>query len=189
MEWAFNVMHVLVLGTAKLSVIFFYRRIFRGKIFDVCSIGLIGIVCAWTVSFFFAILFECGTNFWALFSTLNDFLMHCSNETVFLKVLSISDVIIDGLILALPVPIVSSERGLDLKILLLTGVLGLETQNVFFSQVSGYSGLFPRCTVSICANQQGAACDAIVTNDLCKQSHCSWSDSSCDIRKTTEWYD
>ena len=110
MKWAFNLMQVFVFGTVKLSVIFFYRGIFRGVAFDVCSKTLIAVVCAWTVSFFFTVLFQCGTNPWAVWSTLNDFLTHCSDEVLFLKVLSISDVVTDGLILALPVPMVSSER-------------------------------------------------------------------------------
>ena len=89
----------------------FYRRIFRGQVFDICSKILIGIVSFWTLSFFFTILFECGTNFWALWSTLNNLITHCLNEVMALKALTISDVITDGLILAMPVPnVIFSER-------------------------------------------------------------------------------
>lgn len=100
-------LHVIVLGSIKLSVLLFYRRIFRGRVFDVCTRMLIGIVSIWTVSFFFTVFFECGTKFWALWSTLNDLLTHCLNEVMALKALTISDVITDGLILTVPIPSVS----------------------------------------------------------------------------------
>ncbi|KAL8826762.1 MAG: hypothetical protein Q9191_003598 [Dirinaria sp. TL-2023a] len=103
-KWPFNLLHVLILGSIKLSVLFFYRRIFRGQIFDWCSRALIGVVGFWMIAFFFTILFECGTKFWALWSTLDDLITHCLDEVMALKALTISDVITDGLILTMPVP-------------------------------------------------------------------------------------
>ena len=102
-------MQVIVLGTIKLSVLFFYRRIFRGKAFDYYSRGIIAIVVAWTIAFFFTVLFECGTKFEYLWSTLSDLLTHCTNGVMYLKAYAISDVITDGLILATPIPIVCSD--------------------------------------------------------------------------------
>ena len=107
MKWTFNLLQVLVLGTIKLSVLFFYRRIFRGKTFDYYSRGMITIVGAWTIAFFFTVLFECGTKFEYLWSTLLNLLTHCTNDLMYLKAYAISDVITDGLILATPIPIVS----------------------------------------------------------------------------------
>ena len=89
-------------GTVKLSVIFFYKRIFRGQLFEALSNALIAIVIAWTASFFLAILFECGTNYWALWSTLENLLTYCVDDTKIFKAFTISDVITDGLILAMP---------------------------------------------------------------------------------------
>ena len=106
MKWTFNLLQVLVLGTIKLSVLFFYRRIFRGKTFDYYSRGMITIVGAWTIAFFFTVLFECGTKFEYLWSTLLNLLTHCTNDLMYLKAYAISDVITDGLILATPIPIV-----------------------------------------------------------------------------------
>lgn len=106
MKWVFNLLQVVVLGTIKLSVIFFYRRIFRGKVFDYYSRGMITVVSAWTTAFFFTVMFECGTHFEFLWSTLLNLLTHCTNDLMYLKAYSISDVITDGLILAMPIPVV-----------------------------------------------------------------------------------
>ena len=74
--WAFNLLQVLKLGAIKLSVVFFYKRIFRGKAFEICSKSIIIIISVWTASFFFTIMFECGTGFKYLWSTLLDILTH-----------------------------------------------------------------------------------------------------------------
>ena len=110
MKWAFNLLQVLILGSIKLSVIYFYRRIFRGKAFDLYSKGMIAIVCAWTIAFFFTVFFECGTDFRYLWGRLLDLLTHCTDDVMYLKSYAISDVITDGLILVMPIPTVSANR-------------------------------------------------------------------------------
>ena len=106
MKFAFNLLQVIILGTIKLSVIFFYRRIFRGRTFDYYSIGMIAVVIVWSIAFFFSVLFECRTHFEYLWSTLLNLVTHCSDEEKFFKAYAISDVVIDGLILAMPIPMV-----------------------------------------------------------------------------------
>lgn len=76
------------------------------KSFDYYSRGMIAIVGTWTIAFFFTVLFECGTKFEYLWSTLLNLLTHCTNDLMYLKAYAISDVITDGLILATPIPIV-----------------------------------------------------------------------------------
>ena len=110
MKWAFNLLQVIILGTIKLSVIFFYRRIFRGKAFNYYSKGMIAVVSAWSTAFFFTVFFECGTHFKYLWSTLLNLLTYCSNDMMYLKAYAISDVITDGLILAMPIPLVRSQQ-------------------------------------------------------------------------------
>lgn len=70
---------------------------------------MIAIVITWMLSFFLAILFECGTNYWALWSTLEIFLAHCVDGTKIIKAFSISDVITDVLILSMPIYWVSTS--------------------------------------------------------------------------------
>ena len=105
-KFAFNLLQILSFGAVKMSVICFYRRIFRGKLFDVASKALMGVVALWTVAFFFVVLFQCGTDFGALWSTLFDFVTHCLPDVVYLEGNSISDIITDVLILLLPAPMI-----------------------------------------------------------------------------------
>lgn len=101
--WAFDLVQCFAFGTAKLSVLFFYRRIFRGEIFNILSIGMIVVVVIWTLGFFFAILFRCGTQFWALWAPLKFLLANCYSSTPMFQAFSISDVITDVFILAMPI--------------------------------------------------------------------------------------
>lgn len=99
-------MSPLALGSIKLSILFLYRRIFRGRVFDVLNWILIALVVLWILSFFLVQVFDCRTRFymnWGPFSELQICL------SVFHQLLAfcISDVIIDIFILVLPVPLVS----------------------------------------------------------------------------------
>ena len=92
--WAF--------GTAKLSVIFFYRSIFRGRAFDIASWTMVGAVIAWTLGAFFAVAFQCGSHISNLWSSAANVERHCSSGAAVGIGFSIPDVITDGLILAMP---------------------------------------------------------------------------------------
>ena len=67
---------------------------------------MIAVVLIWTLCFFLVILFECKGHFWAFWSTLDDLLTYCVDEVLLLRVMSISDVVTDCMILAIPIPIV-----------------------------------------------------------------------------------
>lgn len=93
----------------KLSVIFFCRRIFcdvfKNK-FDIISKILITLVVVWSVGFTFAVIFECGSNFWALFSTTDNLVKYCVKTLKLAEAFVISDAITDLMILGLPLPMV-----------------------------------------------------------------------------------
>lgn len=101
--WAFDLVQCLAFGAVKLSVLYFYRRIFIGRTFNVVSFTMITIVVVWSLGFFFAILFRCGTQFWALWAPLVYLLQNCYNSTPMFLAFTISDVITDVLILLIPV--------------------------------------------------------------------------------------
>ncbi|QSZ32401.1 hypothetical protein DSL72_001975 [Monilinia vaccinii-corymbosi] len=129
-KYAFNLLQMIAFGAVKLSVLFFYRRIFRGTIFDIASWTMIGVVIIWTFGFFFTMMFECRTEFWAFWSTLSDLLTHCLDDVKFQRVLSVSDVVSDILILLIPIPIVwqlnlSFERKLGVCGVFLMGSLAV----------------------------------------------------------------
>lgn len=99
-------MLVLALGSVKLSFMFFYRRVFRigdSKSFDRVMFSVVAIIIVWTASFFFSLMFECGTHFnyiWAKFEN------RCV-EGVKLQVgFAVSDFITDFIILGFPLPFV-----------------------------------------------------------------------------------
>ncbi len=59
-EYAFQIIEKLAFGVVKLSIIFLYRRIFVGRIFNIASWAMIAIVSAWSLSFFLATICECN---------------------------------------------------------------------------------------------------------------------------------
>lgn len=57
--WIVLFLQPIALGFIKLSALFFYRRIFIGKTFNILSWVLIGITSGWMVAFFFGLFFDC----------------------------------------------------------------------------------------------------------------------------------
>lgn len=100
-------MQILALATIKLSILFFYRRIFRGQAFNIASWVLIGVVGAWAVTFFIAILAACGTSIAANFQTLGALKGECVDTFDILIALAVFDVAVDLAILIMPIPLVS----------------------------------------------------------------------------------
>lgn len=92
----------LAFGFVKLSILYFYRRIFTSRTFGILSYLLIGTVVVWMVGFFFAYMFRCGTQFWALWAPLMYLLEYCYDSKPMFYTLCISDVITDFFILSLP---------------------------------------------------------------------------------------
>ena len=107
LEYPFDLMQIVTLATIKLSILFFYRRIFRGRAFNIASWVLIGVVAAWAITFFIAILAACGTSIAANFQTLGALKRECVNTFDILIALAVSDVAVDLGILIMPIPLVS----------------------------------------------------------------------------------
>lgn len=108
--WAFNLVQEFSFGLAKLSVLFFYRRIFVSPVFKAINTALMVIVSVWSVGFFFAYMFRCGTNFWALWAPLKDLLKYCYKSTPYFYAMCVSDVATDVFILSLPIFWVSTSQ-------------------------------------------------------------------------------
>ena len=99
----FNIIQAPALFLAKLSVLFFYRRIFCGKPFDIMSWTLIGIVILWFVGSWPSTIFQCGIHFTYLWSSAENVAEHCARGTAIAFGLSVPDVVTDIMILSLPV--------------------------------------------------------------------------------------
>ncbi|CAI6289858.1 unnamed protein product [Periconia digitata] len=104
-QWPFLVLHPIAMGLVRCSFLLFYLRIFsvnRARIFVLISIG---VVVAWSISFFFAELFQCGANFTSNWS-MTLFLVHCPDTLWILFFSFLTAAILDVYILILPMPFI-----------------------------------------------------------------------------------
>lgn len=92
------------LGVIKLSVLFFYRRIFAIRVFYFINNIFIGLTIAWTLAITFALAFQCYpvSSLWNLFES--EYADHCVNVTALYMAVAVSDMVLDILIFLLPVP-------------------------------------------------------------------------------------
>ena len=105
MLWAGQLSQVFSVGPVKVSVIFLYRRIFRGPIFNIITWILTGLVAAWAVAYFFANLLECvpiEESFKAAPGQGGN--PHCVDAIPMYFSQVYSDVLLDILILIVPIP-------------------------------------------------------------------------------------
>ncbi|KAI0518513.1 hypothetical protein F5B22DRAFT_599503 [Xylaria bambusicola] len=93
----------LSLGPTKLSIVCFYRRIFRGSKFSILTSILLAVIASWAAAFFFAGLLICVPveAFWT-----QDPAARCFVPIPLFYTGAISDTIVDVIILSIPVPLV-----------------------------------------------------------------------------------
>lgn len=90
-------------GLAKASILVLYMRIFDVRAFRIRAKILLVVVTAWTISFFFASLFQC----YPITPLIEPFYgKKCVNAIPLWYVGSSTDILLDCLILALPIPMV-----------------------------------------------------------------------------------
>jgi hypothetical protein len=96
----------------KLSVLFFYRRIFvvdknwrsaRNLIF----VSMITLVALWTIGYTVTLMFMCKGRFEILFTDLMATMAYCMNILIVGYSYAVSDFILDAIIILLPLPFVS----------------------------------------------------------------------------------
>ena len=117
----------------KLSALFFYRRIFCGKDITgswlgIAILALIMTVAIWLVIFQLLTGFQCGTHFSALWD--GSYVQYCTISGPFLEGLSISDFLLDVIIIILPIPRIlrlntTSARKLAIISVFMTSLVGL----------------------------------------------------------------
>lgn len=105
-EIIFEATHVIPITLAKCSILFFYKRIFRGPIFKAIVWSTITLAIVWGVSYFFALLFLCTpvSTYVRYGSSAPG--VSCVNQLQVYYSLTISDFLIDFIILAIPIPFV-----------------------------------------------------------------------------------
>ncbi|KAH8897475.1 hypothetical protein GQ53DRAFT_803414 [Thozetella sp. PMI_491] len=96
----------LALGLIKLSVLFFYMRIFTVTATSITYkllVALNVLVSMWAVGFFLANLFQCRLDTWAMWTTTKDLQMHCPGSMYYSLALGITDFSADLIIICIPI--------------------------------------------------------------------------------------
>ncbi|OJJ70125.1 hypothetical protein ASPBRDRAFT_197826 [Aspergillus brasiliensis CBS 101740] len=106
LQFYFDIIQILALTCLKLSILWFYRGIFVGRVFQIASWALISIVAVWGLAFILARIFSCGADVKANFEFPGS--MKCSHSLATYIALAASDVSVDLVILAIPVPLILS---------------------------------------------------------------------------------
>ena len=71
---------------------------------------MVGIIIVWSIIFFLATVFQCGTNWSLNWAPITLFLTECSNTLNMLTVFTATDIITDVIIIAMPIPMVCKLR-------------------------------------------------------------------------------
>ena len=88
-------------GFAKASILVLYMRIFTQRLFRICGQVMLGLVAAWTITFFLTSLLQCLP----ITPLIEPFYGNKCVDTIPLWYAgSISDIIIDFMILGMPIP-------------------------------------------------------------------------------------
>ena len=100
--YIFVLLSYLALGCTKLSILFFYRRLFRGRVFNIATWVVITVVTLWMLIFSLTWLFSCGNHprvLWTEFSEINSRCLNIFNQMIAGAVV---DWILDITVLILP---------------------------------------------------------------------------------------
>ena len=93
----------LTFGLTKLSVLLFYKRVFRGNTFNFAVWTMISIVGVWSVAFFFANLLQCYP-IWLNWEASGAQATSCIQTNMMYLAQAWTDVLTDMMILSLPIP-------------------------------------------------------------------------------------
>ncbi|KAI1427097.1 hypothetical protein F5Y12DRAFT_738617 [Xylaria sp. FL1777] len=140
-EFATQLLSVLSLVFTKLSIVLFYRRIFRGNVFTIVSSVLLAIITGWGIAFFFATLLECiptSETWMSLYGTPQHD-AHCYQYLPMFIATAISNMIVDIAILSVPLPIVwklkiTTRQKIAISGIFLLGafVVGISIARIYF---------------------------------------------------------
>ncbi|KAI0173526.1 hypothetical protein GGR52DRAFT_543322 [Hypoxylon sp. FL1284] len=108
-QYFFDLIGVFAFGSLKLSILFFYRKIFCASntnkdVFNTITASMIALVIVWTLTFGIGAIFLCGARpawAWAPVALVAE---HCPAQLQFLEAYAISDFIMDCFIWSLPIP-------------------------------------------------------------------------------------
>lgn len=147
---------VLAFGLIKLSITFYYRRIFvvgRGFLFDWITKAAIIIAVLWTVGCVFGFIFSCGTHVSANWGNDLDVGMYCGPSSDVNNAFVVSDLVTDVMVLCMPLPVVSTRDTAFFTVDTNAKVIDLEPSNDDGKETGSY-GYFShwRCVNGLSRN-------------------------------------
>lgn len=104
MVYIIFIMQPLALGFIKLAFLFFYRRIFVFRSFQITSLIFVILTVMWMIAFFLGFIFDCRLNFSANWGSLASIGENCPFGFEATIAFTITDAIFDLCILVLPLP-------------------------------------------------------------------------------------
>ena len=109
-RYAILILTTLNAGIVKISIVLFYRRLFPVQSFKIASRFLIGFLVLWTITFVSAMAAQCTPPHyaWDLFEF--EYSLKCMNVLAMYQGMAYSDLILDVVVLAFPIPMVVSLR-------------------------------------------------------------------------------
>ncbi|KAK6953910.1 hypothetical protein Daesc_003872 [Daldinia eschscholtzii] len=134
-KYIFQVIEKPAFGLIKLSLIFLWKRLFKpAKYFSAVCWVMIVITSGWSLSFFFATLFQCGTKWKFNVADVKTFRNECNSSPSMIAAFTGLDLLTDVIIMFMPVPLIWGLRMPTRKKASVTGIfiLGLLAENPDF---------------------------------------------------------
>ena len=130
--WAGILTSTLAMGFARMSAVFFFRRIFvstKVDVWDFITKFMITIIALWTLGFCIATVLACGTNVPGVWAPTNTTVCALYPEG---KALTMSSFILDFIVLVLPLPKVCGNIRRLANVLTLA--IDMETTYLWYSE-------------------------------------------------------
>lgn len=102
----YSIIEKITFGVIKISVLLAYRRIFRGDIFNIASLGMIIVCTLLALAFLITSAFQCHVRNWSLQYLAWSHRHHCIQAEISWSGYAISDIVTDLVLLFFPVPLV-----------------------------------------------------------------------------------
>lgn len=102
----YSIVEKLAFGVIKISVLLAYRRIFRGKTFNIVSLCMIVLCTLLALAFLITSALQCHVRNWNLKYLAWSHRRHCIQAAISWSGYAISDVVTDLIILLIPAPLI-----------------------------------------------------------------------------------
>ncbi|KAJ0418860.1 hypothetical protein BJY00DRAFT_314538 [Aspergillus carlsbadensis] len=128
-KYAFQTTEKIAFGLIKTSILLLWKRMLSPiRSFQLFCTGMIGLVAAWSIAFFFATLFQCGTHWDWNWAPIGFFLTQCTDTLNMLTVFCGTDLLTDFVIMFMPLPIIWK---LQMSVKKKIGVMGVFMVGIF----------------------------------------------------------